>query len=233
MWWWTPSPGFLSCSEIFLLIAIWGLRHWELSDEPLDPERKINCSISGIGRFPVGCVMWMIRCRSNYGSRIMTFRKTWPTSPLHGERSLECLIKNLSYDEHHGVDNVIFPATLVLSISPRDRFWFKDFFVCSHDMTVGPPPSYVDSWSLILQMSFLSCSKMLVLVLVSERPRGGQVKEICTIGSNMVAAKRSDSIDTCVKKMINADVRHLPVIDDDTGEVFGLISVKVQYVCSH
>lgn len=44
----------------------------------------------------------------------------------------------------------------------------------------------------------------------------------------MVAAKRSDTIEACVKKMIAADVRHLPVIDDHTGEVFGLISVKVR-----
>lgn len=52
------------------------------------------------------------------------------------------------------------------------------------------------------------------------------MKEICTRGPKMVAAKRSDTIEACVKKMIAADVRHLPVIDDDTGEVFGLISVK-------
>lgn len=55
-----------------------------------------------------------------------------------------------------------------------------------------------------------------------------QVKEICTRGPKMVAAKRSDTIEACVKKMIAADVRHLPVIDDDTGEVFGLISVKAR-----
>lgn len=55
---------------------------------------------------------------------------------------------------------------------------------------------------------------------------GFQVKEICTRGPKMVAAARSDTIEACVKKMIAADVRHLPVIDDDTGEVFGLISVK-------
>lgn len=55
---------------------------------------------------------------------------------------------------------------------------------------------------------------------------GVQVKEICTRGPKMVAAARSDTIEACVKKMIAADVRHLPVIDDDTGEVFGLISVK-------
>lgn len=53
-----------------------------------------------------------------------------------------------------------------------------------------------------------------------------QVKDICTDGSKMVAAKRSDTIEMCVRKMIKADIRHLPVIDDDTGEVFGLISVK-------
>lgn len=54
-----------------------------------------------------------------------------------------------------------------------------------------------------------------------------QVKEVCTRGHKMVVAKRSDTIEMCVKKMIAADVRHLPVIDDHTGEVFGLISVKV------
>lgn len=53
------------------------------------------------------------------------------------------------------------------------------------------------------------------------------MKEVCTRGPKMVAAKRSDTIEACVKKMIAADVRHLPVIDDHTGEVFGLISVKV------
>lgn len=55
-----------------------------------------------------------------------------------------------------------------------------------------------------------------------------QVKEVCTRGHKMVVAKRSDTIEMCVKKMIAADVRHLPVIDDHTGEVFGLISVKVR-----
>lgn len=54
-----------------------------------------------------------------------------------------------------------------------------------------------------------------------------QVKEVCTHGQKMVVAKRSDTIETCVSKMITADIRHLPVIDDHTGEVFGLISVKV------
>lgn len=49
----------------------------------------------------------------------------------------------------------------------------------------------------------------------------------------MVAAKRSDTIGTCVKKMISADVRHLPVIDDHTGEVFGLISVKASHAARH
>ncbi|CAM9200933.1 unnamed protein product [Phaeothamnion confervicola] len=45
-------------------------------------------------------------------------------------------------------------------------------------------------------------------------------------GANMAVAKKSDSIETCVRKMLTADVRHLPVVEDATGEVFGLISVK-------
>ena len=51
------------------------------------------------------------------------------------------------------------------------------------------------------------------------------VKEICT-SNNMIVARRSDSIEVCVAKMLRGDVRHLPVVDDDTGEIFGLISVK-------
>lgn len=61
----------------------------------------------------------------------------------------------------------------------------------------------------------------------------GQVQEICTWRANMVAAKRSDTIDDCVKKMIACDIRHLPVMDDHTGEVFGLISVKVSIQYTH
>lgn len=64
------------------------------------------------------------------------------------------------------------------------------------------------------------------IALLGKESKKTKVKEICTTGSNMVAAKRSDSIETCVKKMLDADIRHLPVIDDCTGEVFGLISVK-------
>ncbi|CAM9310309.1 unnamed protein product [Chrysoparadoxa australica] len=52
------------------------------------------------------------------------------------------------------------------------------------------------------------------------------VKDICTNGQKVVSVKRSDSIDTCVEKMLSGDVRHLPVIDDETNKVIGLISVK-------
>jgi CBS-domain-containing membrane protein len=51
------------------------------------------------------------------------------------------------------------------------------------------------------------------------------LQDVCTSHS-LIVAKRSDSIEACVKKMLNADIRHLPVLDDDTGEIFGLISVK-------
>jgi CBS-domain-containing membrane protein len=59
------------------------------------------------------------------------------------------------------------------------------------------------------------------------------LQDVCTSHS-LILAKRSDSIEVCVKKMLNADIRHLPVLDDDTGEIFGLISVKdlVKEVCT-
>ncbi|CAM9581814.1 unnamed protein product [Ectocarpus sp. 8 AP-2014] len=66
------------------------------------------------------------------------------------------------------------------------------------------------------------------IALLGKASKDTTVKEICTRGPKMVAAARSDTIEACVKKMIAADVRHLPVIDDDTGEVFGLISDLVK-----
>lgn len=62
--------------------------------------------------------------------------------------------------------------------------------------------------------------------LLGRQSKDTKVKEICTQGQKMIVAKRSDTLETCVEKMITAGIRHLPVIDDDTGELFGLISVK-------
>ncbi|KAG5192271.1 hypothetical protein JKP88DRAFT_191206 [Tribonema minus] len=62
------------------------------------------------------------------------------------------------------------------------------------------------------------------VALLGRNSRETFIKEVAT--ALKVVVRRSDSIDTCVKKMITADVRHLPVLSDDNDEIIGLISVK-------
>jgi CBS domain containing-hemolysin-like protein len=64
------------------------------------------------------------------------------------------------------------------------------------------------------------------VALLGRSSKDTKVVDICTTDTKLVVAKRSDSIEVCVKKMLDSDVRHLPVVEDDSGEVFGLISVK-------
>jgi len=53
-----------------------------------------------------------------------------------------------------------------------------------------------------------------------------KVKEICTYGPNTIIAKKSDSLNTCMNKMMFKDIRHLLVIDDKNDEFIGMISIK-------
>jgi predicted transcriptional regulator len=53
-----------------------------------------------------------------------------------------------------------------------------------------------------------------------------KVKEICTYGPNTIIAKKSDSLTTCMNKMMFKDIRHLLVIDDKNEEFVGMISIK-------
>jgi CBS domain-containing protein len=53
-----------------------------------------------------------------------------------------------------------------------------------------------------------------------------KVKEICTYGPNTIIAKNSDTLTTCMNKMMFKDIRHLLVIDDNNEEFIGMISIK-------
>jgi predicted transcriptional regulator len=53
-----------------------------------------------------------------------------------------------------------------------------------------------------------------------------KVKEICTYGPNTIIAKKSDTLSTCMNKMMFKDIRHLLVIDDNNEEFIGMISIK-------
>ncbi|CAM9122209.1 unnamed protein product [Discosporangium mesarthrocarpum] len=46
------------------------------------------------------------------------------------------------------------------------------------------------------------------------------------MGANMVVAAKSDSVQVCMSKMVGRDIRHLPVIDEENGEVVGMLSIK-------
>ena len=45
-----------------------------------------------------------------------------------------------------------------------------------------------------------------------------KVKDICTYGPSIIIAKKSDSLESCMNKMMFKDIRHLLVIDDNDEE---------------
>lgn len=45
------------------------------------------------------------------------------------------------------------------------------------------------------------------------------VKEIATMGANLVVASKSDTMQDCMAKMVARDIRHLPVVDEEKGQV--------------
>lgn len=53
-----------------------------------------------------------------------------------------------------------------------------------------------------------------------------KVKDICTYGPNIIIARNDDSIETCMRKMMFKDIRHLLVLDKQTDEFVGMISIK-------
>jgi len=52
-----------------------------------------------------------------------------------------------------------------------------------------------------------------------------KIKEICTYAP-IIIAKKDDSLETCMNKMMFKDIRHLLVIDDKNEEFIGMISIK-------
>jgi predicted transcriptional regulator len=53
-----------------------------------------------------------------------------------------------------------------------------------------------------------------------------KVKEICTYAPNIMIARKNDSIEQCLNKMLFKDIRHLLVVDETTNEFVGMISSK-------
>jgi len=51
-----------------------------------------------------------------------------------------------------------------------------------------------------------------------------KVKDISTPSSKLVTANGDESVEACMEKMLNANIRHLPLVNH--GELLGMISMK-------
>ena len=51
------------------------------------------------------------------------------------------------------------------------------------------------------------------------------IKDVQTNSASLVTAKLQDSVDECMEKMLENNIRHLPLLDDE-GHVVGILSVK-------
>uniref|UniRef100_A0A6C0I5D4 CBS domain-containing protein n=1 Tax=viral metagenome TaxID=1070528 RepID=A0A6C0I5D4_9ZZZZ len=53
-----------------------------------------------------------------------------------------------------------------------------------------------------------------------------KVKDICTYAPSIIIAKKDDTIEQCMNKMLFKDIRHLLVIDEANKDFVGMISIK-------
>jgi predicted transcriptional regulator len=53
-----------------------------------------------------------------------------------------------------------------------------------------------------------------------------KIKDVCTYSPNVIIAKKDDSLELCMSKMMFKDIRHLLVVDDKNDEFIGMISIK-------
>jgi CBS domain-containing protein len=63
------------------------------------------------------------------------------------------------------------------------------------------------------------------VALLGKSSKDMKVKDISTKSANLMTAKPSDSIDDCMKKMLDKEIRHLPLLDEG-GKVIGMLSIK-------
>jgi len=53
-----------------------------------------------------------------------------------------------------------------------------------------------------------------------------KIKDVCTMTPNIIIAKKSDTLDECMRKMMIKNLRHLLVVDDDNENFIGMISIR-------
>mmetsp|Transcript_13087 Transcript_13087/g.18730 ORF Transcript_13087/g.18730 Transcript_13087/m.18730 type:complete len:193 (+) Transcript_13087:52-630(+) len=64
------------------------------------------------------------------------------------------------------------------------------------------------------------------VALLGRNSKETKVKEVSTKTSNLITATPKDSVDECMQKMLSKDIRHLPLVDEDSKTVIGMLSIK-------
>ena len=83
-------------------------------------------------------------------------------------------------------------------------------------MTSPPPRARLSRARSARRRFSLSLSQV---ALLGKASKSTTVKEIATMGANLVVASKSDTMQDCMAKMVARDIRHLPVVDEDEGQV--------------
>jgi hypothetical protein len=53
-----------------------------------------------------------------------------------------------------------------------------------------------------------------------------KIRDICTMKPNIIVAKKNDTLDDCMNKMMFKNIRHLLVLDDKDDKFVGMISIR-------
>ena len=64
------------------------------------------------------------------------------------------------------------------------------------------------------------------IAAVNKTHEGLKVKDICTYGSNIIVAKKDDSLESCMNKMLFKNIHHLLILDEMNPKFIGMISMK-------
>lgn len=63
------------------------------------------------------------------------------------------------------------------------------------------------------------------IALLGKTSKETPIKEISTRGANIITAVADESVESCMEKMMNKGIRHLPIVDDG-NKVIGMVSIK-------
>ena len=53
-----------------------------------------------------------------------------------------------------------------------------------------------------------------------------KIKDVCTMAPNIIVAKKTDTLDDCMNKMMFKNIRHLLVLDEKDAKFVGMISIR-------